>query len=91
MKNWANELNKAFSKEHVQITKKHMKKWATSLAMQIKITLRFHLLLLEWLSSRTQQMLVRMWENSMEAPQKTKNRTAISSSNTTPRDITEGI
>jgi hypothetical protein len=28
-------------------------------------------------------------ENSMEAPQKTKNRTGISSSNSTPRDIPE--
>jgi hypothetical protein len=30
-------------------------------------------------------------ENSMEAPQKTKNRTAIKSSNTTPRDIPKGM
>jgi hypothetical protein len=26
-KNWANELNRAFSKEEVQVSKKHMKKW----------------------------------------------------------------
>jgi hypothetical protein len=30
-------------------------------------------------------------ENSMEAPQKTKNRTTILSSNTTPRVILEGM
>jgi hypothetical protein len=30
-------------------------------------------------------------ENSMEAPEKTKNRTAIWSSIITPRDITEGM
>jgi hypothetical protein len=30
-------------------------------------------------------------ENSMEAPQKTKNRTAIPSRNYTPRDIPEGM
>jgi uncharacterized Fe-S center protein len=46
MKQWTNELNRAFSKEEVQIAKKHMKKCSTSLAikeMQIKIcTLRFH-------------------------------------------------
>jgi hypothetical protein len=29
--------------------------------------------------------------NNMEAPLKTKNRTAILSSNTTPRDIPEGL
>jgi hypothetical protein len=36
---WANGLNTAFSKESVQITKKHMKKCSTSLAtkeMQLK-------------------------------------------------------
>jgi hypothetical protein len=32
MKKWANELNRAFSKEEVQITKKHMKKCSTFLA-----------------------------------------------------------
>jgi hypothetical protein len=30
-------------------------------------------------------------ENNMEAPQKTKNRTAILSSNSTPKDIPEGM
>jgi hypothetical protein len=39
-------LNRAFSKEEVQMTKKHMKKCSTSLAMkemQIKTSLRFYL------------------------------------------------
>jgi hypothetical protein len=40
-------VNRAFSKEEVQIVKKHMKKCLTSLVikeMRIKTTLRFHLI-----------------------------------------------
>jgi hypothetical protein len=47
MKKWANEMNKAFSKEEVQIGQKtHEEKYSTSLAikeMQIKTRLRLHL------------------------------------------------
>jgi hypothetical protein len=48
MKKWANELNRAFSKEEVQMSKKHMKKCSISLAikeMQTKTMLRFYLTL----------------------------------------------
>jgi hypothetical protein len=43
MKNWAKELNRAFSKEEVQVAKKHMKKYSPSLTIkEIKIEKKTH-------------------------------------------------
>jgi hypothetical protein len=46
IKKWATELNITFSKEEIQMAKKHMKKCSPSLAIkeeQFKTSLRFHL------------------------------------------------
>jgi hypothetical protein len=47
IKKWGTELNKEFSSEEYRMAEKHLKKYSTSLIireMQIKITLRFHLI-----------------------------------------------
>jgi hypothetical protein len=44
IKKWETELKRIFCKEEIQMAKEHMKKCSPFFEMQIKATLRFHLI-----------------------------------------------